>query len=366
MFNEENYIIENETTNIAKKQEYWDTGIGLNKVDNLEPSKYLLDLSQKNINGELKYNEVENLLKEYYKTQNSTDINIQQEKECDLVSLRIASLLDDKTFGFSPISLKNIHKYLFKDIYDFAGSYRTYNITKKENILNGDTVKYVNYQDIESYFDYDFKEEKHFDYSKDCLAHEQIQFPFTSKNQAHDYNIKWGYDDTTETDLSEEESSFLDEICGDYLIEHVGYRYIFHIAPDCVTVEEPSGNIDEYSSVYVSQDGENDYCLVAKGDRGNYIFTQGVYGDVYCSSAGETATKDFEDENSRLTHLPDDYQEPVEPYVGMTAEQVEDSTWGKPNDINKTTTQYGVNEQWVYSNDKYIYLEDGVVTAIQE
>lgn len=86
---EENYIIENETTDTRKKQEYWDTGIGLNKVDNLEPSEYLLDLSQKNINGELKYNEVENLLKTYYESQDSNDINIQQEKECDLVSLRI-------------------------------------------------------------------------------------------------------------------------------------------------------------------------------------------------------------------------------------------------------------------------------------
>ena len=166
MSNEENYIIENEITDITKKQEYWNTGIGLNKVDNLEPSKYLLDLSQKNINGELKYYEVENLLKSYYETQNSNDINIQKEKECDLVSLRIAQLLEDKSFGFSPITLKNIHKYLFKDIYDFAGNYRIYNITKKEDILNGDTIKYVNYQDIESYFDYDFKGEKNFDYSK--------------------------------------------------------------------------------------------------------------------------------------------------------------------------------------------------------
>ena len=141
MSDEENYIIENETTDTIKKQEYWDTGIGLNKVDNLEPSKYLLELSKKNINGELKYNEVENLLKTYYETQNSNDINIQKEKECDLVSLRIAMALEDKSFGFSPITLKNIHKYLFKDIYDFAGNYRNYNITKKEDILNGDTVK---------------------------------------------------------------------------------------------------------------------------------------------------------------------------------------------------------------------------------
>ena len=157
MSNEENYIIESETTDTTKKQEYWNTGIGLNKVDNLEPSKYLLDLSQKNINGELKYYEVEDLLKTYYKTQNYNDLNIQKEKECDLVSLRIAQLLEDKSFGFSPIALKNIHRYLFKDIYDFAGNYRNYNISKKEPILNDETVKYVNYQDIESYLEYDFK-----------------------------------------------------------------------------------------------------------------------------------------------------------------------------------------------------------------
>jgi len=166
MYQEENYIIENETADSAKKQEYWNTGIGLNKVDNLEPSKYLLDLSEKNINGELKYYEVEKLLKDYYKAKNINDIKIQKEKECDLVSLRIAQLLEDETFGFNQIALKNIHRYLFKDIYDFAGQYRTYNITKKEIILNGETIKYVNYQDIESYLEYDFKEEKEFDYSK--------------------------------------------------------------------------------------------------------------------------------------------------------------------------------------------------------
>ena len=166
MSEEENYIIENETQDTKKKQEYWNTGIGLNKVDNLEPSKYLIDLSKKNINGELKYSEVENLLKTYYETQNQSDISIQRETECDIVSLRIAQLLEDKSFGFSPVALKNIHKFLFKDIYDFAGNYRNYNITKKEEILNGDTVKYVNYQDIESYIEYDFKEEKDFDYSK--------------------------------------------------------------------------------------------------------------------------------------------------------------------------------------------------------
>ena len=74
MSEEENYIIENETQDTKKKQEYWNTGIGLNKVDNLEPSKYLIDLSKKNINGELKYSEVENLLKTYYENNSNKTI----------------------------------------------------------------------------------------------------------------------------------------------------------------------------------------------------------------------------------------------------------------------------------------------------
>lgn len=89
-----------------------------------------------------------------------------RKKECDLVSLRIAQILEDKSFGFNPMAIKNIHKYLFKDIYDFAGNYREYNITKEESILNGDTVTYVDYKNMEEYLTYDFKEEKEFDYSK--------------------------------------------------------------------------------------------------------------------------------------------------------------------------------------------------------
>ena len=54
------------------------------------------------------------------------------------------------------------------------------------------------------------------------------------------------------------------------------------------------------------------------------------------------------------------------PAIGMTAEEVRNSSWGKPSDINKTTTAYGVHEQWVYSGNRYIYLDDGIVSAIQE
>ena len=56
----------------------------------------------------------------------------------------------------------------------------------------------------------------------------------------------------------------------------------------------------------------------------------------------------------------------LEPAIGMSAEEVENSTWGKPTKKNKTTTAYGIHEQWVYSSGRYIYLDDGIVTAIQE
>lgn len=55
-----------------------------------------------------------------------------------------------------------------------------------------------------------------------------------------------------------------------------------------------------------------------------------------------------------------------EPTIGMTSSEALNSTWGFPKDTNKTTTKYGTREQWVYDSDKYIYLEDGIVTAIQE
>lgn len=179
---DENYIIQSETTDKTKKKEYWETGIGLNKVDNLEPSGYLIELANKNINGDLKYYEVENLLKEYYQTQNISETKTQNEMECDLVSLRIAMLLEDKSFGFNPITLNNIHKYLFDGIYKFAGIYRKYNITKKEPILNDDTITYVDFNNIKDYLTYDFKQEENFDYStldQDKLLHHIASF--TSK-----------------------------------------------------------------------------------------------------------------------------------------------------------------------------------------
>lgn len=52
-------------------------------------------------------------------------------------------------------------------------------------------------------------------------------------------------------------------------------------------------------------------------------------------------------------------------HIGMTPEDVLASNWGKPTDINRTTTATGVHEQWVYGNGNYLYFDNGRLTAIQ-
>ena len=156
-----NNYIENKS-NI--RQEEWDMAIGLQEVDNLKPSKYLEKLLQENIIGNKTISEVEAELKEYYEEQDKNDKTIQDEYECDLVSTRIVELLQEDNFELSIDYIKYIHKYLFKDIYDFAGEFRKVNFSKHEKILNNDSVAYGDYQTLKESLEYDISLEKNKDY----------------------------------------------------------------------------------------------------------------------------------------------------------------------------------------------------------
>lgn len=144
------------------KQLYWDFAIGLQKVDGLSPSKYMENLIGKNINGEIDNNKLILMLKEYYNNQNREKLK-ENEKECDLVSARIVELIDDSNFDLSVSYLKNIHEYLFQDIYEFNGQFRKVDISKNEIILNGDTVTYADNSMIEKTLNYDIGLEKQLD-----------------------------------------------------------------------------------------------------------------------------------------------------------------------------------------------------------
>lgn len=155
----------------SRKKNNWEAAIGLNKVDGLVPSKYLKELIKDSLNEKLTYKEIEGKLNNYYENIDLTDKKEREMRECDLVSTRIAELLEDGSFIFSPVYLKSIHRYLFKDILsseisDYAGKFRDYNISKKEPVLDGETVVYGNYQDLMEYLAYDFNEEEKIDYLK--------------------------------------------------------------------------------------------------------------------------------------------------------------------------------------------------------
>jgi fido (protein-threonine AMPylation protein) len=156
------YDIENNKYSYQKKLDIWDAAFGLQKVDNLSPSDYARELARENAEGKMDYAEVEESLKQYYEKACE-----QSTKEADIVSLKIAEILSRNGFKLSPATLLGIHKHLFEGVFDDipAGKFRHYNITKKEPVLDGDTVVYDDFAMIAETLNYDFALEGDFDYS---------------------------------------------------------------------------------------------------------------------------------------------------------------------------------------------------------
>ena len=144
----------------------WQTAIGLQQVDGLHVSDYLLQTAKQHIEDEISIGKAKTLIDSYYQSeQRRSHSESEDTEEADKVSARIAELLAEKSFTFSPTQLIGIHRHLFQGIYKIAGKIRTYNITKKEWVLCGDTVYYASADMIVETLNYDFAQEKTFDYS---------------------------------------------------------------------------------------------------------------------------------------------------------------------------------------------------------
>lgn len=141
----------------------WHTAIGLQAVDGLKTSEYLVHTAVRNIEGEISFEEANALLQTYYEENPARDASDRTE-EADKVSARIAALLSERAFSFTPNEYISIHRKLFAGIYPHAGCIRDYNITKKEWVLNGATVLYGSATELRATLDYDFSEEKKFSY----------------------------------------------------------------------------------------------------------------------------------------------------------------------------------------------------------
>ena len=158
----------------SEKAKNWETAIGLQDVDGLKPSTYLLDTAKEHIEGNININEAKERINKYYKESNERKKFEGNTEEADKVSVRITELLSENAFNFSPTELLNIHKRLFDGIYEMAGKYRDYNITKDEWILNDDTITYSSFESIKETLDYDFDQERNFSY-KDLNLEDSIK-----------------------------------------------------------------------------------------------------------------------------------------------------------------------------------------------
>lgn len=147
-----------------EKAENWKTAIGLQAVDGLQPSAYLIDVAKRNIEGEISLDETRKLIDAYYQSKTVRTPKDEDEEEADKVSANIAKILASKTFAFNTNGYVSLHRRIFEGVFKHAGEIRQYDISKKEWVLEGDSVNYLNWEDLRRALDWDIEQEKNFQY----------------------------------------------------------------------------------------------------------------------------------------------------------------------------------------------------------
>lgn len=158
-----------------EKASIWQTAIGLQAVDGLKTSDYLKETARKHIEGEIDIDEVRQLVKTYYQSKTQREPDDDGKQEADKVSANITKILSSQTVDFSTGGYIAIHRRVFEGVFKHAGKLRDYDITKREWILDGDTVNYLNWEDLHRAIDYDIEHERTFSYrgisSDDMVVH---------------------------------------------------------------------------------------------------------------------------------------------------------------------------------------------------
>ena len=161
--NFDEYIRQGEPTQ-KEKAGYWQTAIGLQAVDGLKTSDYLQNTARRHIEGEITIDEARELVNQYYVTKTAQDANDEDKEEADRVSSNIVKVLSSPTFDFSTGGFQSVHRRVFEGVMKHAGEFRKYDITKKEWVLEGDTVLYLNWEDLRRAIDYDIEQERAYNY----------------------------------------------------------------------------------------------------------------------------------------------------------------------------------------------------------
>ena len=147
-----------------EKAGYWQTAIGLQAVDGLKVSDYLQDTARRHIDGDITIDQARELVNQYYLTKAAHDADDEGNEEADRVSSNIVKVFSTPTFDFTTGGYQSVHRRVFEGVMQHAGEFRTYDITKKEWVLEGDTVLYLNWEDLRRALDYDLEQERAYTY----------------------------------------------------------------------------------------------------------------------------------------------------------------------------------------------------------
>ena len=147
-----------------EKAYIWQTAIGLQAVDGLSTSEYLKEAAKRNIEGEITVDEVGKLIRSYYQSKTQREPDDDEKEEADHAAANISKILSARTLDFSTAGYVSLHRRIFEGVFKNAGKIRDYDITKKEWVLNGDTVNYLNSEDLRRALDYDIEQEREFSY----------------------------------------------------------------------------------------------------------------------------------------------------------------------------------------------------------
>ena len=150
--------------NKKEKASIWQTAIGLQAVDGLQTSDYLKQIARKHIEGEIDIDEARQLIKSYYQSKTQREPDDDEKQEADKVSANITKILSSQSLDFTTGGFISIHRRVFEGVFKHAGRLRDYDITKREWVLNGDTVNYLNWEDLRRAIDYDIEQERQFSY----------------------------------------------------------------------------------------------------------------------------------------------------------------------------------------------------------
>ena len=162
-----------------EKADAWRVAIGLQAVDGLKTSEYLQQTARRNIEGEITIDEARELVKEYYTKKTARDNDDADKEEADRVSSNISKLLQSNAFTYSVAGLAAIHRAIFEGVFQHAGRFRDFDISKREWVLQGDSVLYGRWQDLQMTIEYDLEQEHQFDYtnvSKDQMVEHLAKF----------------------------------------------------------------------------------------------------------------------------------------------------------------------------------------------